>query len=276
MPSQLPESLPEFDLPPLVEVVLSAQFDPLDDFATAHAGRFWGELDRQQWVKAADAHALPETFERFGEDRKWAMAPSMRVSATAEANRTQIVNGTDDEMLQVQSSRFVFNWRKRAEAYPSFRTLLPRFLKELQGFTSFVRTVRLGDVKLNQWEVVYVNHLPRDELWETPRDWKGIFPSIDFPAANLAGHEPEALSAEWSVVLHGNRGRLHTSLKLARLGVAEGPEVLVLQLVARGPVSSNQGFDLESGLKLGHSSIVLAFDAMTSRKAHEHWRKRTG
>ena len=55
-------------------------------------------------------------------------------------------------------------------------TLGLKFDALFEKFRTFVREMRLGDLRLNQWEVTYVNHLPKGTVWNSPADWQGRGP----------------------------------------------------------------------------------------------------
>jgi uncharacterized protein (TIGR04255 family) len=269
----MPTTLPQYDAPPVVEVVLSTQFAPIPGFTAAHAGRFWATLDGQEWTSAEEAPQIDDAFERFGAERVWA-SPGLRLIPGGQPARIRIINKDDDHMLQVQPTRFVFNWRRRVGQYPTFSALLPEFLEAFEQFRTHCLSVGIEPLILNQWEVIYVNHIPRDDLWKTPRDWVTIIPCASFPTTGLEGHEPESFASKWDIVIDEVRGRLHVDLRFVRLGDGQGEEALKLQLLARGPIKDERGFDLESGLNLGHETIVRSFDAMTTPTAHRAWKKR--
>ena len=73
-------------------------------------------------------------------------------------------------MIQIQNSRFAYNWKHHPgseKAYPGYEVLLPEFEDGLNKFTAFAAEADLGRLDLNQWEVIYVNHIPKGDLWQT-------------------------------------------------------------------------------------------------------------
>lgn len=259
-------TLPEFDAPPVVETVLGGQFDRLE-FSNALAGWYWKSKLGDQWATATDAQRLDDVFERWGDDRKWA-DPTPRVRISQDPNsRLQIIREDGTRMVQVQDSRFIYNWKKNEESsYPTYQILLPEFKDQVEKFGDFIQASELGAITFNQWEVVYVNRIPKGVLWETPRDWSKIFPNFQFPMDGLL---PDSFVGVWHHTLEENRGRLHIDLKHAK--IESGEEILQLQLTARGPVDEN--VDLYAGFDLGHETIVQAFASMTSEFAHKHWKR---
>lgn len=56
--------LPEFERPPVVETVLSIQFEPLAEIGSAHFGVFWQRV-RSRFAKTEEKLALEPVVERF-------------------------------------------------------------------------------------------------------------------------------------------------------------------------------------------------------------------
>lgn len=216
-----------------------------------------------------EAPRLPDQFERFGEDRKWAPMGALQFSTAQEPQRTQIIRSDDTRMIQVQDSRLAYNWKRgQDQKYPSYDATRPEFDDSYRRFKDFVREFELGEIDENQWEVTYVNHLVKGDLWESARDWNTIFPWLTFPQDQL---EPDTINARWVSVLPENRGRLHTTLNFGRTSM-DGPEAIILELTARGAVSRD--VSLTGGLEIGHAAIVRSFARMTSKQSHDHWHRK--
>ena len=57
-----PANLPDFDNPPVVEVLVSAQFDRLSSMQTAHFGLYWTEI-HERYPKTEEHGELPPQIE---------------------------------------------------------------------------------------------------------------------------------------------------------------------------------------------------------------------
>lgn len=267
--------LPQFDAPPVIETVLSAQFAPLTSFTLGHAGWFWKNYLDKSWVSAAEAARIDDVIERFGDERVWKQPAIQLRPMGTESHRLQILRDDQERMIQVQNTRFIQNWRKREGGYPSYRKLLPEFEENFARYQAFVKDAGLGEVDLNQWEVIYVNTIPKGELWNSPEDWQKIFPWLAAPSVDR-GHRLDSFgNAEWQFVVGSELGRLFVSLSHVKLGPSkDGQEAIKLQLTARGPVQPEKGVDLTSGFDTAHEVIVRSFTSMTSDAAHKHWKRR--
>ena len=276
----MPEPLPEFESPPVVETALSVQFARLPGFTTAHSGWYWQSYlskmsnVRGKWseAKIVEAPRLEDVFERFGANDSWGRM-GFSLGPGGESQRIQIIAPDDERMVQVQDSRFVLNWRKRTGEYPRFSTLTPEFWAAFNTFSDFATVAKIGAIEANQWEMTYVNHIPKGDMWESPADWSKILPGVAFPAT--AGEHPigETLSADWRFSISKQSGRLYVGLRHARIA-PNNDEILMVTLTARGPIDDASGVTAKHGFDLGHDIIVRSFTAMTSPEAHKRWKRR--
>jgi len=261
-----------FDRAPLVERVLAVQFDPLKGLTNAHLGWFWKGFLSPQWVKATTAALLPDQREVFEADAHW-QRPGVTLSVRLGEDpvRLQVTHENDDRVLQLQPTRFLYNWRRRQGSYPKHDALLQEFQEHLQGLRKFVDESGVGPLRLNQWEVTYVNHLPRGEGWESPADWAKVLPKLLGPGQVGGDLQIESFSGEWHFEIEPRAARLHVAVQHGRLLTAEGPEVLVLQLTARGPIREEPGWGLQDGIDRGHRACRTAFAEMTPPALHALW-----
>ena len=262
----------EFERPPIVELVLGVQFAPLSRLSSGHLGWFWKQFLDDQWVNASDAVLLADQFETFEEQGRWRMPSKMQVTLDANAGppRLQLENAAGDRMLQVQQTRFHYNWKRRDQSYPSFHGVRTEFDKQFSRFRDFLAASAQGELCPNQWELTYVDSIPRGELWQTVADWQRVLPGL------LSGPPPieelcaESASGEWTFEITPRRGRLHVAVRQARIPDTN-ETVLLVQTTARGPIGRDATEDLAAGLALGHSVAVRTFFRITSAEAHAHW-----
>jgi len=263
-----------FSAPPVVETVLSVQFSRLKTYSLAYAGWFWKQYldERGEWPKSIPVPRLPDVFERFDESESWSQFP-FALSIQMAPERLQIVRKDQQRMIQVQDSRFVLNWKKQEQSeYPTFGLLLPEFNDHFDKFTKFCQTIDNESLDINQWEVTYVNIIEKGSLWNSVDDWKDILPGLFIP--QTVSDKAEAFQGEWKYLIAPQVGRLYISIKHIRVGGPNGQEALMLQLVARGPVTAQSKHSLEDGFNLGHETIVSTFEKITSKEARKTWKQR--
>lgn len=268
-------ALPKFDAPPVVEVVLSAQFSRLKTHSVAYAGWFWKEYlgNPREWPQAMPMPRIPDQFERFDDSGFWAQA-SLSFAIPQIPERLQILRKDQQRIIQLQDSRFLLNWRKQGGSqYPNYEQLAPEFHNYFEKFQKYCHDIGNQEpLELNQWEVTYLNYIEKGTLWNSVNDWQEIFRELRIPGANR--YDVESMQAEWRYLIPPNKGRLYVSIKHGRVGSPTGPESLILQLVARGHANLKEGTSLEDGFNLGHETIVTTFDRITSDRSHKIWKRK--
>ena len=261
----------DYKNPPVVETVLGIQFQPLQGFTNAHLGAFWAFLKTDAWPNTADAPLLAPQYEKFSERAKWSMLRSAFTLTQDNAARIQFTSRDKDRMVQLQKSRLHLNWLGRGgKEYPRYSSMRGDFVDVINAFCAFVADAGLGEVKIDQWEVTYVNHIMQGTVWNTPNDWS--FCKLLKSVPTLPGiAQGESFGGEWHFVIPDKRGRLHIQWQH---GSREGDEEMIrLTLTARGALEAT-GRDLQSicaGLDLGHDTIVRSFRDLMEEDANDHW-----
>ena len=135
-----PSDLPDFGQPPVVEVALSVQFEPLA-FIGRHIAELWQSC-RSQFPNWQDQPPIAPAFELFGEAvpdaRAWLNAAQLR--------RAIFRNALGTELKQYQADRFVRNWTKAPDAptYPRYESVLTPFATDLRVLIDFAEKESLG------------------------------------------------------------------------------------------------------------------------------------
>lgn len=266
--------LPHYDNPPVVETILGVQFDKLAGLSNAHLGAFWKSLKAEEWPTVADATALPNQTERFTDKAKWSNRLHWEVSQDPAA-RIQIRSASGDRMIQVQNGRLIINWLGAGGGvYPSYEIVRKEFDKALDQFSSFLAEAGFGELRPNQWEVTYINHIAKGTVWNSPADWKffellGSFSDIEGTAHS------EDFKGDWSFQIPEKRGRLHISWRIAKSidATESDSEFIRLNLTARGGIDETQELreSIGQGLDLGRATVVKAFYNLMSNEANEYW-----
>lgn len=267
--------LPRFKNPPVVETVLGVQFSPLRALTNSHMGAYWAGL-KSDWPDVKNAAPLGEQFEDFGErGPSWALASRQIQIAQNPTSRMVMTHRKEDRTIQVQNNRFLFNWTggHKNQQYPEYGEFVrSAFDEAFGGFQEFVAEEELGEIVPNQWEVTYVNHIPKGSVWNEPDEWASIFslsPALRIPSSAV---RLEGLQAEWHFEIMPQRGRLHVQMVSGRKKTdEEEEELLVLKLTARGPIDSQSCPTLGEGLDIGHETIVCAFRDLASETALDYW-----
>jgi len=268
-----PDDLPDFRDPPLVETILSLQFQPLQEFSLVHVGLLWHKF-RHTFPLIEERTPLDATRETFE-------APSPRhEEATIEGKpplpRVCFLNESKTELIQIQADRFIHNWRKTGKIstpYPRYERIRTNFRHEVWEFQEFLTDERLGKVAIDQCEITYVNHIEPSEAWHEHGQIEGVLRTWAAQQRSFLP-EPEDGSIQQRFVIRndssGPLGRLNVSLTPAWKEEDQSP-IFVLTLTARGsPLDKgiNGAFDF---FDLGREWIVKGFLDLTTADMHRAW-----
>lgn len=250
--------------PPIVELVIGVQFDPLAGLSNGHLGRFWAEV-AGEYPEVSDAPPIAPVVESFTDDVEFG-APMIAVLPTRGDSRLRMASEAG-YMVQVQNGWFVTNWIKRGDArYPGFAAVRGVFDRELVRFSSHLASAGLGALVPNMWEVTYIDHVAKGELWRGGQDTSRVLPGL-LSAPRIDGGECEAVSGAWSFRLSRCRGRLAVTVQTVRVDATD--EVLRITSTARGPVEPGRSFS--EGIDEGHRVAVEALISLSSDEARAYW-----
>lgn len=240
-----------FQSPPLIEVSFAVQFERLGSFRTAHFGLFWSSLLRD----------FPETADRPP------LAPvnaSQSIGDWLPLPRVWLVHKDKQILLQLQSDRFILNWRRIQDdtVYPRFEHVFPQFVGYLKQWEAFCEAAKIGPIDLRECELTYVNHIPRGEGWNDPSELAGLFPGL------IAPETPKELPARTGVAYSSVHSfptlQLRADVRLGHVG-DERKEIVGLELKAESAGRWRRGAnELEQWFSEANEAIVRSFVAMTS------------
>ena len=192
-------------------------------------------------------------------------------------NRIWLVSKDEVSLLQLQSDRFVFNWRRRGDSrYPSFEPIFSEFGNRFTTWRDLVNN-RGSDYHLQpqQLELTYTNWLADDHTTQTDvLTLAAVAGSVRIPGAET-NYEPAYAIGNYTLARDGiPAGRLALSI----IGNAVRSVGVTVQ---RGSTMSISYFtELEPGIPderltetiaFGRYSIVSAFDQLTTSQGHSLW-----
>jgi uncharacterized protein (TIGR04255 family) len=270
----MPNPLPEFERPPLDEMVMGVQFEPLPNFHAAHLGLYWSRI-RAEYPLTEDQGPLAPVLE----------APGITPAAAAVTAITLVVPPlprcwflTEDktQLLQVQRDRFWRNWRQVQgnERYPRFAHLAGEFRRAWEGFLAFADDERLGPVKVNQCELSYINNIESGVGWKELGELDQVFTLLRPRPSESFLPPPEVLNWQARYKLPDGRGRLYVEMNPA-FRQRDMKLVLGLNLTARGAPAGDSAEQIAAWFNLAHEWIARAFAELTGPAAHEVWGRRS-
>jgi uncharacterized protein (TIGR04255 family) len=250
------------------------QFQPLGNLRAVHIGLLWLFLGRNNFPTTEEQPPVSTPFERIGLPRP-ALLPRIQLLNMPLLPRYLFINPSGNEILQVQSDRFAFNWRKRGDddVYPRYEYVRSRFEYYVKLFEEFLSQENIGTLKATQAEIAYVNQVesirPSGQLKQVISVFSGDF-SDDF----LSSPEETHCSLRFPIKTDQDSitGRLYVEMHPNVLGSNEKP--IAMTLVARGKPESDDVRGTMSFFDLGRKWIVSGFASITSTEMHKKWGRR--
>lgn len=265
------ETLPSFDAPPLNEVVVGVQFASLPDYDFRFVSQAYGAF-RTEYPHVSEQPYLPPQYEVFGGGVS-SLQNKIEFGPAPVQNRTWFASDSNDHLLQLQSDRFMLNWRATAvgvsSSYPRFEPILEKFLGSFSALEDLSSLALGSRLQLSQAEVAYINLIPLDDF-DDATEWLttlSAYPSDGLESISLATGKIVRDEAERPVA------RLHTQVQTVYWGAYGEKKGLHITLTVRGAVSS-QGLSMLSEFLLNaRATIVSEFALITSNSAHQFWKR---
>lgn len=263
--SSVRSPLPSYYNPPVEEVVCGLRFEPVSELKVPHIGLLWEKL-RKDYPQIQ--HAAPISSEQ---------GILIDESTGGPLPRIWFIGAEDDQLIQLQGDRFYFNWRRRLDQYPRYATILQKFIAAKSCLDSCLDELRLGKLKPIEFELTYINHIPKGQGWETTDDLEFVF--RDFNWQTRKGRFlPKPANYAWQVrfAFPEEQGSLSAKLSQGKRKT-DGTPVLVLEMAARGMPNDSSHDGMKHWLDLAHEWIVRGFaDLTTDEIQNSIWKREDG
>ena len=260
--------LPDYQSPPLNEVVCGVIVAPVANLLLPHIGLFWGGVIDQY---PNCEHAPPMTKPGTG-DFLWVDS-----STNLPMPRIWFLNAQKTELIQIQNDRFYSNWRQidaAKDEYPHFDYVTNRFFDTYKKWEAFVQATMLTTLSPIECEVSYINIIPRERGWTSSASLGELFPDFAWRLGRprfLA--PPERLTWQMSFPLPDAKGTLTVRMTPAAR-TTDKAEVIRLEFQARVPCTQNEPAAMRACFELAHEWIVNSFADLTSMKVQRDvWRR---
>jgi len=265
--------LPDYQRPPVVEVVCGIQFEPLKELLAPHLGLLW-ERYKPEYPACEETPPLAKVIERFGE-----ASPEIGIELGELPPLPRIffahVDGT--RIIQVQRDRFLHNWKRvtREDEYPRYGTVINLFRERLKTFERFLRDRGLGSLKPNQYEMSYINQIPMGDGWSSLSDIGSVFPDFTWRKENRY-FLPNFEASHWrtAFALPDGLGRLHVSIRQGM--TKEDPRLsLLFELTVRGMGTDTSRAAMWDWFGIAREWIVRGFTDLTGESIQQNvWKRR--
>ena len=256
-------TLPDYENPPVVETALGVRFAPIPGWNILHFGKLLQAY--KEWYPKLELKPPVGGVE-------------FQLNPNAESFdlplRLWLIASEGSQLIQVQHNFFMRNWRKTAEnaKYTHYEKVKPLFSRDWNVFCAFLDSEALPRPDIWQWEVTYINHVPRGQGWDTPRDLERLF--LLWRDAKLGAplESPETGSFTVSYALAGgNRLQFVGQPAIRRI---DGAEVFQLTITATGKPADSSLENLMASLDEGRANVVNGFTAFTTEEAQKKlWRR---
>jgi len=266
--SERSKKYPDFENPPVIEVVCGVHFKTIKNLLAPHFGLLW-EKYRDEYPICQEVAPLAPAIERFDGERNI----GFEFQETPPLPRIWYVHKSENGIIQVQKDRFLHNWRKvhPNDEYPRYPKVIKLFKNKLSHFQDFLIENDFGEIEPLQYEMTYVNHICEGEGWNDLSDIGNILKDFVF----LKNHnrflpEPEKIHWRTSFLMPDRSGRMHVTVRNA-LRKDDGKPVVLLDLTVRGI----GGKGMDAWFDLAREWIVCGFTDLTSNDIQiKNWRRR--
>ncbi len=249
--------LPSYKQPPVDEVVCGFTFEPLRQLKVPHIGLLW-ERVRNEYPNVQ--HAVP-----IATDTSLLVDEATGIPLP----RVWFISNADNELIQLQSDRFYYNWRHRGDDYPRYPSIIKKFEEAKSHLEVFTSELLLGTIKPLECELTYINHIPKGQGWESIDDLPKVI--RDFIWQKEKHHFlPNPANVAWQVrfELPKGKGWLNVKLNQATRKV-DGVPRLILELTAKGLGQDKTAKAMRNWFDLAHEWIVRGFTDLTEKEIQE-------
>ena len=264
---------PDYEKPPVVEVVSGIQFKPINKLAGPYLGMLW-EKFKTSYPVIKEAAPLMPAIESFDDAPRREMASFPDLFGLT---RTWFETNDGNGLIQIQRDRFLHNWKKEKESdkYPHYEHVIGKFRYSLEIFEKFLKEADMDTLEPTQFEITYINHIFKGEGWESLHDLGTVFRDfVRDKNQNRFLPAPENFNWQTSFLFPERSGRLHVSTRLGARRTDGVPAILV-ELTARGITSDKSLSSMWSWFDMAHRWIVYGFSDLTADTIQKNvWRRK--
>lgn len=255
-------ALPSYKNPPVNEVVCGVRFNTSDKLLIPHIGFLWEKFRADYPI----IQHVPPIASAKGEIQ-------IDMATGVPLPRVWFINKSDDQLVQFQFDRFYFNWRRRQSDYPRYDHVISNFESVLKKVTIFFSEFEFGELTPIEYELSYINHIPKGQGWNTMDDLPKIF--LDYVWKKTKKRflpKPEKVAWNKEFPLPEKKGNLNVSLKQA-IRTEDKVPLLVLELKTRGIDESAGKEGIREWFDLAHEWIVRGFTDLTTPEIQKIWER---
>jgi uncharacterized protein (TIGR04255 family) len=264
--------LPDFEQPPVAEVAAGLFFPRIQQFLVPHFGQFW---DRVRSDFPHVEHAAPLASQSSIQRPAELMDPTGTILP-----RVWLISRTGQALLQLQPDTFFYNWRRQNEndEYPHYGLVLRQFWKYYTAFLEFLGEFNIESSSPSELELTYVNHITKDDLWNSYSDISNIFKDLNWkdPTGRFLP-EPFAHSHVLNFRIPAHPAVLRLTIQSA-VRLDSQVQIIRLDMSVRYNLATSPESDrhqIEEAFEVAHQWIVRGFADITAENAQKNkWRRK--
>lgn len=263
--------LPEYESPPLTEVMCGITFKPINGMTAAHVGVLWSSY-QPDFPKIEEYAPTLSQIEIFSGQE---FVPQLELTNVPPLPREMFISTDDNFIIQIQRDRFIFNWRRQTDldSYPRYPNVIEKFEANYNVFKRMMAEGQI-DNEIIQYELVYNNHIPKGDLWDSVGDIGKLFSFANTAIDGSLLSEPEHLNWRTSFALPEHSGRLHATIRTNSVRKSDNMPIVVFELTVRGMATGSSDEARRIWFDQAREWIVKGFTDLTSSEAQERlWRR---
>lgn len=250
---------PKFKKPPVVERVLSVQFQELYPFDIVHFG-LWYNLIRDEYPDFERQNPLERIDEPFPFIARQ-QRHQIGLQLTPPLPRMVFSrSGSTNELLQLQSNRLTMNWGHSGEVseYVDFTQICEQFSQWFEELLSFCKDHKISEPVVDLCEVTYVNQITPLPPQTAMEYFSSVFMSVNPKSQVEWLSTPRALTYNRVFDIADDQGRLYFESGAPLVEM----DAIGLKMTGRAVVEPEQSW--RDRMKIAHDWVVNGFEALTS------------
>ncbi len=256
-----------FANPPIVEMVFSVQFTQLNSVQFSTWINYWHSI-RETYPNIEIFPPIPD-FTPAPLDTD-GIAGLHLGELRGDDLRLWLMTADKSELLQVQRSRFVRNWRKISldGKYPKYDALKPQFEESWKGFVKFLASNQQTLPHPNQYEITYVNQIDLQDS-QPYRNYDKLFTWWVGQKMSQTLN-PSHISSSIVFDFLEDSCRVAINIKPA-IRKADLKQIIVMELIGRGIDSNPNQDSMMQWFDRAHVNIRKCFFELTTPEAQTSW-----
>ena len=246
----------KYENPPIDEIICGIRFGSIEQLRSGHLGILWQKF-RRDFPNIEDQNLVGPVSRGDSENSNNILLP-----------RVWFIHENENELIQVQYNRFLHNWRKIRldDEYPGYDKIIENFEKYLSRFREFLVEENLGNLVTKEYELSYIDLIPRGYGWENFGDLGKVFPSL-LSSTGQSILSTNISSINWQTILDlpNNHGRLRIAIRSAAR-ISDNHQLLHIEFNAHG---NRQDESMRVWFDIAHNAVTELFSNLVSKEIQE-------